>query len=248
MLSLSKNQLISTTILLFSLFVLSCTSSKMMHSMEKESVALIPLYRPAKEVPEYRIGIGDKLEVKFFDNDKFNETVIVRPDGRISLQRINEIYVNGMTPSTLDSMVTHVYSKIIKQPDVTIFVRKSSRSQVYLMGEVEIPGAYPMQNGLTLLQALAMARWETEDADLKSVVLMRRTNQNTMSARTINVKDLTTPANPRNDIVLQADDVIFVPRTFIANLGKFIRSYYDILLPPWQAFWQIQYIEARINN
>ena len=65
--SLSKKQRICTAILLFSSFVLSCSSSRMGSTVEKETVVKVPLYRPAAEVPEYRLGIGDELEITVGD-------------------------------------------------------------------------------------------------------------------------------------------------------------------------------------
>jgi len=248
MIWLTKKQILPWILMLLALISLNCAGRQALSPGDPHQIFEIPRYRSATQMPEYRIGTGDELEVKFFDNDKFNEKVLVRPDGRISLQRIDDLYVNGMTPTQLDSFVTHSYEQIIKNPDVTIFVRKCSGNMVYLLGEVKMPGPYPLQNGMTLLQALASARWESGQANLGSVVLLRKSNSNTMLAQKIDTRKLLDAGHPGADVVLQADDVIFVPKKFIANLGQFVRSYYDILLPPWQAFWQIQYIEARINN
>lgn len=245
---LNPNRKFQWVLLLLAGVWLSCAARQEFSTAGNNEIFRIPLYRTPSQMPEYQIGVGDELEVKFFDNDKFNEKVIVRPDGRISLQRIDDLYVNGMTPTELDSFVTQSYARIIKNPDITVFVRKCSANQVYLLGEVEMPGPYPMTSGMTLLQALATARWESELANLSSVVLLRRVNANKMIAQKVNVKKLLAMKAPGTDPVLQANDVIYVPKTFIANLGQFVRSYYDILLPPWQAFWQIQYIEARIND
>jgi protein involved in polysaccharide export with SLBB domain len=247
MIWLNTNRNYHWILLLLALFSLNCAARQELSPVNNE-IFQIPLYRTAAQMPEYQIGIGDELEVKFFDNEKFNEKILVRPDGRISLQRIDDLYVNGLTPTQLDSFVTRSYGQIIKNPDITIFVRKCSGDQVYLLGEVKMPGPYPLQNGMTLLQALAVARWESGVANLGSVVLLRKTNANTLIAQKINTRKLLDANHPGADLVLQADDVIYVPKKFIANLGQFVRSYYDILLPPWQAFWQIQYIEARINN
>lgn len=242
---LKQKFIIRTLLLSLISVVLGCSSSQ---KMQMGSPFKIPLYRSEAQLPEYQIGVGDELEIKFFDNEKFNELVVVRPDGRITLQRVDDIYVNGMTPSELDKIISDVYSKIIINPDISVFVRKSSGKQVFVTGEVKMPGAYPLQNGMTLVQALALARWETENANLNNVVLLRRTEQTRMVAEKVNVKKLLSVKSPGTDYVLQSDDVIYVPKTAIANLGKYIRDYYDIILPPWQAFWQIQYIEARINE
>lgn len=214
----------------------------------KPAIFQVPLYRPESQMAEYKIGVGDELEFKFFGNERFNEYALVRPDGRITLQRIGDIFINGMTPSILDSIVTYAYSQIINSPDITIFIRKCSGKSIFVMGEVKMPGPYPLQNGMTILQALALARWETGDANLKTILLLRRTNETTMAAQVVNVDDMLKKGGNRDDVVLEGDDVIFVPRTFIANVEHFIRNYYDIILPPWQIFWQIQTIEWNFRN
>ena len=99
--------------------------------------------RTARSVPEYQLGFGDVIEVKFFDNERFKETVKVRPDGRISLECIGDIFVAGMTPAQLDSLVTRTYAEIIQNPDVTIFVRDFGGYQVYVLARSTLQAATP---------------------------------------------------------------------------------------------------------
>ncbi len=65
-----------------------------------------PLDQPSPQASglietEYRIQVGDQLDVKFYYNPELNEQVIVRPDGRISLQLIHEVSAAGLTPDEL---------------------------------------------------------------------------------------------------------------------------------------------------
>ena len=69
---------------------------------------------PQKPVP-YVIHPGDQLDIKFFYNPELNESVVVRPDGKISLQLIDEIQASGLQPSELDQKLT----AIAKQRGVT---------------------------------------------------------------------------------------------------------------------------------
>jgi len=62
---------------------------------------------------EYLLGYGDVIEVKFFNSDQFNETLTVRPDGRISMQRVGDIMVTGKTATELSRLITDSYKKII---------------------------------------------------------------------------------------------------------------------------------------
>ena len=176
----------------------------------------------SRDKPHYRLGFGDVIEVKFFNNEKFNETLTVRPDGRISMQKVGDIPVAGLTPNRLSQLIAKIYARILKNPEVTVIVRNFGGSQVYILGEVNSPGAIPLQRNLTILQTLAQAGGYTEAANLKSVLLMRRLNDGTIDASRVNLRARSEQALMANDLYVKAADIIYVPKTFIANVNTFV--------------------------
>lgn len=185
---------------------------------------------------EYELGFGDVLDIKFFRNTEFNETVTVRPDGRISLARVDELYVAGMTPAELDSVITATYAKIIRQPDVTVIVRDFGGYQVYVLGEVNRPGGVPIQRKMTVLQALAAAGGPKISAKMGSVMILRRGERNGVDAIKVDLKKAVN-ARRRFDVVqydirVEPQDIIYVPKTLIANVSDFMRQVYAGILPP----------------
>lgn len=225
------------------LFLLNCSTHKMVH----EDSAFVkqnqdPLEKN-KKMPEYRMGFGDVLEIKFFNNDKFNEMVTVRPDGRITLQRVGDIRVNGMTPSTLDTIITESYSQIIIIPEVTVFVREFGGNQVYVLGEVNQPGGFPIQQNMNLLQVIASAGGAKDGAKLSSVVVLRKKSTGEVEARKVNLS-ATIKGNGNSghlDLAIQPQDIIFVPKTFIANMSTFMKQIYDGVLPPLDSYLRFLY-------
>ena len=197
----------------------------------------------SKKLPEYRMGFGDVLEIKFFNNDKFNEIVSVRPDGRITLQRVGDIEVNGMTPSDLNQIVTESYSKIIINPDVTVFVREFGGNQIYVLGEVNEPGGFPIQQSMNLLQAIASAGGVTNAAKLSSVVVLRKKSSGELEAKKVNLSaTIKGQENPGQiDLAIQPQDIVFVPKTFIANMSTFMKQIYDGVLPPLDSYLRFLY-------
>lgn len=187
-------------------------------------------------LPEYRLGFGDVVEFKFFINSEFDETVTVRPDGRISLMKVGEIYVNGMTPSKLDSLVTASYREFVLDPDITVIVRQFQGNQVYVLGEVTAPGGYIVQRDMTVLQALASAGGVTNMAKLGSVIILRRGHNKEPVAfkvdlgRSVKAKSRADIAT--NDMQIQPQDIVYVPKTFVANVANFMRQVYEGVLPP----------------
>jgi protein involved in polysaccharide export with SLBB domain len=71
---------------------------------------------------EYKIQVGDQLDIKFFYNHELNEQVIVRPDGRISLQLVHEVMAAGLTPSELTTFLTEKYAAELEKPEITVYI------------------------------------------------------------------------------------------------------------------------------
>ena len=234
---LQKNLLIPCVnflILLLLIFLTSCAirvpkkaalEKTGIEARETEPVTLPP-------APEYQLGFGDVIEVKFFNNEKFNEILTIRPDGRISMQKVGDIQVAGMTPTELNHRITETYTKIIKDPEVTVIVRNFGGYQVYVLGEVKSPGAFPVQRNLTILQSLALAGGQKETATLKSILLMRRTREGILDARRIDLSNNSPEAMQKNDVYVEAFDIIYIPKTFIANINTFLDQAFSGLIPP----------------
>lgn len=92
---------------------------------------------------DYQIQVGDQLDIKFFFNPELNETVFVRPDGRIALQLVGEIPVVGHTVSQIRGILIENYSGQLKNPEVAVLLRSSNVS-----GEVFSPsGSEGMSGG-----------------------------------------------------------------------------------------------------
>ena len=187
-----------------------------------------------EKLPPYRLGYGDVLDIRFFNNTEFNITVPVRPDGRISIDRVGEIYVAGKTVAYVDELITRAYLRILRSPDITINVTEFGSQQVFVLGEVQKPGIYPMTREMSIIQALAVAGGHTKSAKLNSVILIHKGNND---AAIVSRLDITNGFNnPRAVSDLQAQlqplDVVWVPSTFISDLANVMGQIYDVVLPP----------------
>ena len=190
-------------------------------------------------IPEYRLGFGDVIEIKFFNNERFNETVTVRPDGRISLQRVGDLQISGMTPTQLDSIITETYLQILINPDVTVFVRQFAGYNVYVLGEVNQPGGYPITRNMTLLQLLAEAGGTKDGAQLKSVMVLRPGENGDVSAVRVDLKKPMKGDHIPERYYVRSQDIVYVPKTFISNVSAFLKHIYDGVLPPLDVYSRV---------
>jgi polysaccharide export outer membrane protein len=223
--------------------MVGCSSSSNTRNVYSRDLSLSQSNQ-ASTVPEYQLGFGDVIEVKFFNNERFNETITVRPDGRITMEKIGDIFVTGMTPSRLDSMITVTYADIIREPDVTVIVRAFGGYQAYVLGEVSTPGGYPIERDLTLVQLLASAGGIKNTAALSSIMILRQGKNKEVSALKIDISGyldgerINVQMEDReyslsmNEFFIQPRDIIYVPKTALASTVAFLEQVYAGLLPP----------------
>ena len=174
---------------------------------------------------EYKIQIGDEFDIKSYYNPELNEHVIVRPDGRISLPLINEIPVVGKTPSQLAGELTDRYSSEFKQPQVSVILRIFGAQKVYVAGQVNKPGMVNLVGPLTALQAVALAEGFTDVARTGEVVVIRRGQDNRPVATTVDLKSVSNGNDPKADLLLQPYDIVYVPRSRIGNVNRWVNQY-----------------------
>jgi len=208
--------------------LISCTN---VNSLTRKNFNTSEAQESVKEEEEYTLQPGDVIEIKFFYNPELNEHLTIRPDGKISLQLIEEVEAAGLTPSKLDRILTEKYEKILKIPEVAIIVKEFSGQKIYVGGEVNSPGIIPLSGKLTSLQAILQAGGFKNTAELKSVVILRNQGTEDPLFMTINLKEDLSTAAHQNDILLKPYDIVFVPKTTIAKMNQFVDQYIEKLIP-----------------
>jgi protein involved in polysaccharide export with SLBB domain len=177
----------------------------------------------------YTIAPGDQLDIKFFYNPELNETITVRPDGMISLQLIDEIQAAGLKPADLDSKLTDLYSRELRKPVLTVIVRSFTRQRIYVGGEVNTPGLIVLPAGMTTLQAIFQSGGFKETADPSETLVIRKGENGKPVPMRVDLAAVM-DADGGSDFQLQPDDIVFVPKSAIANANKFIDEYINGLL------------------
>jgi polysaccharide export outer membrane protein len=121
----------------------------------------------------YVIGSSDLLAITVFKEPTLSGSLLVRPDGMISMPLLGDIKATGKTPLQLADEVTTKLKKYIQDPNVTVVLSQMNSKKVYLMGEVSKTGPVDMTPGMTLLQAIATGGGLTQYANSKKMYLLR---------------------------------------------------------------------------
>lgn len=180
---------------------------------------VMPIAQIAKELPPYRIQVGDSLELKMLLNPELEEQVTVRPDGLISTAVAQNVPAFGLTPEELQKDLNDRYTSHLSNPNIAVIVKSFAPTRVYVLGEVNNPGEYiSVGPNLTLLQALARAGGVKNTAKTGSVLITRRGSGEKPEVYLADYDEATSGYQPGADVRLAAYDVVFIPRTNIADV------------------------------
>ncbi len=201
-----------------------------------------PSLRPTEEAeasspePEYRLRAGDEIAIAVVGQPDFSKTVRVRPDGRMSAPGIGEIPAVGLTIAEVTEAVRAGLRRLVRYPDVSIMLTSSAEEVVYIFGEVRAPGAHPYLPNMTALHALGAAGGPRETGKLSSVMVLRRTGPSALDVYPLNLEAAVDGALITRDITLRPYDVIFVPRTLIAQINLFVDQFVRQNITPFSAY------------
>jgi protein involved in polysaccharide export with SLBB domain len=205
--------------------LLGCVSQNAVLKYKPPPVATAP-----QEPPEYFIQPGDELDIKFFYNPILNEAIVVRPDGKISLQLVDEVRAAGLTPAQLDDVLTQKYAKELKKPAVTVIVRSFTGWQVYVGGEVNTPGLINLAVGMTALQAVINAGGLRETAEPTGAIVIRKGRDNKPIPFRVDLNETIYGKGDTSNFQLKPSDIVYVPKSSIAKANKFVNQYIERLL------------------
>jgi len=186
------------------------------------------------EETRYIIVPGDTLTVSYDDRTKrVGATYKVSSDGMINLPLVGAIKVAGLNRMNARQVIEDMLHEYIRHPEVGISINTAGRYMV--LGQVTSPGVYLLQPNLTIMEAILEADGYDEDnSNLKSVLVMRGGLEKPIVQR-LDLKKMIKTGDRSDNILVKPGDMIYVPRTFIANIDKFtdkiyryVSSYYGL--------------------
>jgi polysaccharide biosynthesis/export protein len=154
---------------------------------------------------DYVIGDGDTLSVSVWGASELSVTVIVRPDGKITLPAVGDVKATGLTPKQLSDDLVMILDSFIKKPIVTVTVTAITNNRVYVSG-----GGVPSQvinlTGRTTLFKLLCSLEGIENADMVNAYLVRGGKRLEIDFFGLFVK-----GQVEKDIVLRPEDILYLP-------------------------------------
>jgi polysaccharide export outer membrane protein len=196
-----------------------------------EPPAITATFAPAAPDDAYRFFPGDEIEVLVRSAPELSRTVRVAPDGRIGLPMIVPVMAAERSQAELAAAVSQAYAAVLRDPQVDVMARGFGSQQVFVAGEVRNPGVLELSAPIDPFQAITSAGGFLTSAHVREVYIVRRTPGG--PARIFRA-DLSSDAVAQglNGIgPLQRFDVVYVPRSPIAEIGLFMQQYVREALP-----------------
>ena len=170
-----------------------------------------PAVQPAASEPKvYRISSGDVLSIATWGEERFTQDCQVNGSGTISFPVIGDIRVAGITCAELQSNLEKDLRTYLKHPQVIVTVRQYGvmGMSVFVLGEVNKPGVYPIASTAGVIEALAAAGGPTLQASGEITVIKARTGE----FRTLGINEAASSAKATPEAALDPGDVIMVGR------------------------------------
>ncbi len=157
---------------------------------------------------DYVIGAKDLLEITVFDLPELSQTVRVSEDGSISFSLLGRVEASGLTAQQLEKKLAALLDQqYTKNARVTVFVKEFQK--VAVLGAVGRPGQYELIGPTTLLQIIAQAGGQTDQA-MDEIIVYRQSPDGRQSIITIRLEDLANGKEEFN-LELKPKDVISIP-------------------------------------
>lgn len=199
---------------LFAVLVLILTSSTFCQSLNDRLHEMSTLGKKQAAAEDYRIGPGDLLEILVFGEEALSRTVRVSAAGTVTLPFLDSLQVAGLTAVGVESLLKERLSNdILRDPQVTVFVKEYRSQSVFVLGAVQRPGEYQLVGSLRLVDAIAMAGGlDLETAGDKAVVQRTYVENGTERSDVVRVdlKALLDGGDTSHNLNLKAGDIVQV--------------------------------------
>jgi polysaccharide export outer membrane protein len=189
----------------------------------------LPYATWSDDEPGYRLFPGDEIEVATPTAPELTRTVRVGPDGRIDLPLIGSVMAADRDVGELERSLTQAYAGQLVRPVVQVSLKQAAPLKVFVGGEVGAPGMFDLNGDVDALQAVFMAGGFKASAKRGEVVVLRRGAGGRAMMRTVDLSKALKGARGAERVPLRRFDIVYVPRSGVAEIGAFMSQVRDAL-------------------
>src|ERR1700722_3214636 len=171
----------------------------------------------------YRLQPSDVLELEYEFTPEYNQTATVEPDGSLRLKLVGYVKVAGLSLDEATAAIKAKASVPLNHPELTLTLKEYVKPHFTVYGEVARPGIYDIHGKVTLLQAVAMSGGVKDISKQTKVLLVRQVNAEFASVKVMNTKFLSSEKGVQEDVTLQPNDMLIVPKNLLGKIEPYVR-------------------------
>lgn len=157
------------------------------------------------------LGAGDVIEVRVYQEPELSGVYQVGPDGDVIFPLCKRVAVAGLSPNSAAEKVRACLSEgFMRDPQVSVLVKEYNSKKVFVFGEVQKPGTFVYENGMSIVQAVTIAGGFTKTASQNSTSVTRRIKGQEVKMK-VNVQDIALGKAP--NFTLEPGDIVYVPES-----------------------------------
>jgi len=180
--------------------------------------------------PIYRLYPGDQIDIVVSSAPELSRTLTVGPDGRILMPMSQPIMAAGKNMIQVQNELKAQLAQQLRDPTVAVTPRAYGPQQIYVGGEVAQSGTFTLPGPIGAIEAIFMAGGLRNSAKTNQIAVLRRAPNGGMMMRTVNIGHGLSKLPHYNDVIqLRRGDIIFVPKTRLAEIGLFVQSIRGVL-------------------
>ena len=189
-----------------------------------------------ESAPAYRVHSGDTVEVTVHTANELSGEYPVAPDGRINLPLAGAVMIADLTAPEAARAVAQRYSSVLRDPIVEVRPASFGSQSILVGGEVGDPGVFEMPSArIGVLEAVMLAGGPTIRARRREVAVLRRAPDGGVMLRRVDLRGALA-GGPADRVPLRRHDIVFVPRSGIAEINDFLELYVRNIIPIDNAF------------
>ena len=157
------------------------------------------------------LGAGDVLEVRVFQEPELSGVFQIGPQGDVIFPLCKRVVVGGLTPNgAAEKLRACLADGFMRDPQVSVLVKEYNSKKVFVFGEVQKPGTFPFEDGMSVVQAVTLAGGFTKQAAQNSTSVTRRVQGQEVKVK-VNVQDIALGKAP--NFTLEPGDIVYIPES-----------------------------------
>jgi protein involved in polysaccharide export with SLBB domain len=173
--------------------------------------AALPSSASPLDLSAATLGAGDVLEVRVFQEPELSGVFQIGPQGDVIFPLCKRVVVGGLSANGVaEKLRACLADGFLRDPQVSVLVKEYNSKKVFVFGEVQKPGTFPYEDGMSIVQALTLAGGFTKTAAQNSTSVTRNVSGQEVKVK-VNVQDIALGKAP--NVTLEPGDIVFVPES-----------------------------------